>query len=1000
MRLVVVPTDAEALSIEQAGGRAEPLRRFVERLAGGLALRDVWASDLDCRVALAASVAEGRIEGASAPEVGDLHAALGEIRLAPAALAPLVAIARGGRPDRGAKRRGASLFDEPSSLSRRAALLVGALAALDARLERHGLTDPRLVHSRVAAALHEAEPSAVAALVGAAAVEIRGALDLPAAAFAWITSLDAALRAAEPGGGVVVSLPQADAPVDVDREKTPFEIVADRYERGLEDALTFTALAPVLGDGRFAGPLPKAALERVSVVRATDGDREHVAIADAVCDALAAGARPDRVIVAFPAGATELERACVRELVGRGVAVACPDRDLEDAGVVALLRRALGYAFAFDRRGFADVLESSYVSARALTGAEGSDASRAVRALAEAVGARRLPAGGAAEACAAVAARIEGDPAGDAVAARAARRLAAAYADVARATSRRALLSGVARLVATLGLAERAATGGYSFFASDEAPAGVTRAEIDALARDARAWDALVDHVEAYAASSERVGAASEAAAPSEVVAEVFDTLGAIGVRSGARAFAVRTARLRALGAEPTDLLVIAGATDAAFRAAASSLLSEALVSEVATRAREPALAPSSFAAAQRALALLVAATGAERTVFVYSAREDGAVTAPAPVVAWLERSGVAARPARDVEPGAARGDEGAVRARAALEAAREAYFLDPRRRPSGPVGLLAADAAARRVLTDATGGGARPLSVSGLERFATCPFAGFAAEVLRARDEALVGDRVDAREEGTLSHDALRAAFEASRSLLERSPPDEAAVVAAGLAAAEAALGPPTSPVERLEHERILDGVEVHLVLAARDDTWVFSVAERGFGGSDDPWPPIRLQLGDESLALRGRIDRVDVGRVRSAARAVDYKRSRSQATSAFKKIGETVFQVPLYARHAARQIGAKGAEGAYLPTTRRNLQGLPGPTAKSQAAWAELVDAPPGELAPIESRALGLAVAIRDGRLLPEPFDEASCRTCPVSGGCRRPRFTMKPDEEGEGA
>lgn len=999
MRLVVVSTDAEALSIEQAGGRAEPLRRFVERLAGGLALRDVWASDLDCRIALAAAVAEGRIEGASAPEVGDLHAALGEIRLAPAALAPLDAIARGGRAHRGSQRRGASLFDEPSSLSRRAGLLVGALAALDARLERHGLTDPRLVHARLAGALAASEPGTIAALVGAAAVELRGVLDLPAAAFGWISRLDVALRAADPSGGVVVSLPQAEAPVDVDREKTPFEIVADRYERGLEDALTFTLLSPVLGDGRFAGALPQAARDRVSIVRATDGDREHVAVADAVCDALAAGARPDRVVVAFPSGATELERACVRELVGRGVAVACPDRDLEDAGVVALLRRALGYAFAFDRRGFADMLESSYVSARTLTSAEGASAARSVRALADAVSARRLPAGGAAEACAAVAARVEADG-GDEGAATAARRLAAAYADVARAGNRRALVAGIARLVTTLGLADRAATGGYAFFASDEAPAGVTRAEIDALARDARAWDALVDHVDAYAVSAERVGAGGDPASPSVVVSEIFDTLGAIGVRSGARAFAVRTARVRALGAEPADLLVIAGATDAAFRSSASPLLSETLIAEIATRAREPALAPSAFASAQRALALLVATTAAERTVFVYSAREDGAVTAPAPVVAWLERSGVAARPASDAAPGAAHGDEGAVRARAAREAAREAYFLDPRRTPSAPVGLVAPDAAVRSALTDATGGGPRPLSVSGLERFATCPFAGFAAEVLRARDEALVGDRVDAREEGTLSHDALRAAFEASRSLLEEARPDASAVLAAGLAAAEAALGPPTSPVERLEHERILDGVEAHLVLAAHDDTWVFSLAERGFGGSDDPWPPIHLRAGGESLALRGRIDRVDVGRTTAAARAVDYKRSRSQATSAFKKIGQTVFQVPLYARHAARQIGAKAAAGAYLPTTRRNLQGLPEPSAKSQAAWSELVDAPAGELAPIELRALDVAVAVRGGRLLPEPFDEATCRLCPVSGGCRRPRFTMKPDEDGEGS
>jgi len=39
-----------------------------------------------------------------------------------------------------------------------------------------------------------------------------------------------------------------------------------------------------------------------------------------------------------------------------------------------------------------------------------------------------------------------------------------------------------------------------------------------------------------------------------------------------------------------------------------------------------------------------------------------------------------------------------------------------------------------------------------------------------------------------------------------------------------------------------------------------------------------------------------------------------------------------------------------------------------------------------------------VREGHLAPTPADEAECRTCSVSGGCRKPRFAMKPADEDE--
>src|SRR5690606_32580399 len=90
------------------------------------------------------------------------------------------------------------------------------------------------------------------------------------------------------------------------------------------------------------------------------------------------------------------------------------------------------------------------------------------------------------------------------------------------------------------------------------------------------------------------------------------------------------------------------------------------------------------------------------------------------------------------------------VALRASRERAREAFFLDPAR----PRSELSADLAsplATALLTQETGGGERPLAVTGLERFAKCPFMGYAHVVLAARDAERAEELPDAREEGNL---------------------------------------------------------------------------------------------------------------------------------------------------------------------------------------------------------------------------------------------------------
>src|SRR5262249_42881244 len=159
---------------------------------------------------------------------------------------------------------------------------------------------------------------------------------------------------------------------------------------------------------------------------------------------------------------------------------------------------------------------------------------------------------------------------------------------------------------------------------------------------------------------------------------------------------------------------------------------------------------------------------------------EQGGAMAPAAIVGQLERAGAAVRSFRaspldgrplslaearlawlagagaralDLAPEAAR--------RAAVERRREEFFYDPARVTGDLVGQIEGDPALAAVLAEETGA-SRPLAVTALERAARCPFQGFASIVLRARDVEDRAELPDAREQGSLVHEALAAAFRA----------------------------------------------------------------------------------------------------------------------------------------------------------------------------------------------------------------------------------------------
>jgi hypothetical protein len=298
------------------------------------------------------------------------------------------------------------------------------------------------------------------------------------------------------------------------------------------------------------------------------------------------------------------------------------------------------------------------------------------------------------------------------------------------------------------------------------------------------------------------------------------------------------------------------------------------------------------------------------------------------------------------------------------------------------------------------TGGGERALAVTSLERFATCAFQGFAQHVLRARRERSLREIPDARESGTLMHRALAMAFKATADLWRQRPRDATRIRAIALEECDGVLRAEAvaSPLRKLALARVRDAVAATIEWSLADETWDFVRAEQTFGdGRRASWPALVLDDGATRLAVRGSIDRVDEGHGRAAVRAIDYKSSKRAAESGMRGLGDTAFQVALYAHVAADALHAAERVGVYVAAPRPDSVG-----AKLKkdfdAKWTALDER--GRVTPLEARALDVVRRVRLGAIAPRPADESACTTCDSSGACRKPRFAIAREDDDGGA
>ncbi|MEA2750610.1 MAG: ATP-dependent helicase/nuclease subunit [Myxococcales bacterium] len=1039
--LLVVPGERHVERLAREGERAETRTSLRSRLAAALLPDTAFVDPRECRLVLAMALAEGENVAASAGQLdlfggvtavaasgrtsppdprGDAILATARARGGPswarlvAALDDAIALLR-ARGATAAHLEGVAR--SKGFLAARARMLAAAMRAVDARLARAAAVDGRLVGTLLSEAIAATSADDLERVIGARRLRARWILAWEPSDVSWWRALDDKL--VPHGGGARVVLPTFDRPLAGGRERDPLDTLADEVTRGLDAPTESETIAPVLGDlTGVTAPEGSGLVDvsRVRIVGASDAVAQARAVATVVSDALASGAAVERIAIAFPVmderTLAPLRRALEDEGIVGHEARGAP---ASSAPVVSAALLALDAATSLDRHVVARLLRSGWIDAARLTGEGRRDSERRLGKLARALETSATAAG--ADPVERLIRTATSRPGGgrawrtnelDAAEDEArdlalATRIANVLSGSRAASTRIEHVRAARTLWSELGIGARAGRGGLSSFLSDAAPTGVPRAERLAIARDARAWDALVAALELHETTANRVGALEQAIDAGAFRLELLELLDAAASQPGAaRVAAVRIARLVDVAGDALDLLVVVDVNEGLLPRddTHDALVSEALAEAIGRASHGAFIAPTAGASRARDLSALAVAAADARSVVLTFSREDGAGAplAPSPVIDALERAGV---PVIASEPPPARLSGLDVTLRVTREREREGFFLDPERPRSDVVADLAPTSTAARLLVGETGGAGRALAVTGLERFARCAFMGYAHVVLAARETDLKDELPDAREEGTLVHEVLAAAFVATRDLWLRRPRPAAEILERGLAAAEDVLErwQGHAPLRAIVRLRVSDAVRAVLGLAIADDTWDFVLAEQAFGGrGDNAWKALDLADTDVTLSLRGTIDRVDRAHDGRMLRVVDYKRSKTTVRDAGSSLGETALQVPVYACVAGREL-ALPATGVYVPTQARDVAVEAKPNARAAQRMDELLARPTGAgLNEIEHRALAIVMSARSGALAPIPAHESECRYCAVSGGCRKPRFAMAPVDDAD--
>jgi ATP-dependent helicase/DNAse subunit B len=267
-------------------------------------------------------------------------------------------------------------------------------------------------------------------------------------------------------------------------------------------------------------------------------------------------------------------------------------------------------------------------------------------------------------------------------------------------------------------------------------------------------------------------------------------------------------------------------------------------------------------------------------------------------------------------------------------------------------------------------------LSAGALEAFADCPVKWL---VERELQPAVLEGEADPLLRGSYMHDTLeRVLARLGRALTPESLPDALRVLEEEIFELSPRLAPGRpEALRRAVAERIAADLRRYLEWeAANGCGWEPRWLELRFGfeGEEESLPA--FELGEERLALRGAIDRVDVDPAGHRAIVRDYKSGASRPEhQGGRWRGDRQLQVALYMLAVRDLLGLEPVAGLYQPLGGGDLRSrgvyLNGTPVREGCVGTDGrdCDALRAELDDARERAVALASRLRAGELVPCP-------------------------------
>ncbi len=266
-----------------------------------------------------------------------------------------------------------------------------------------------------------------------------------------------------------------------------------------------------------------------------------------------------------------------------------------------------------------------------------------------------------------------------------------------------------------------------------------------------------------------------------------------------------------------------------------------------------------------------------------------------------------------------------------------------------------------------------RPISVSAVETYLTCPFKYFAQYVLRLEEEREEEEVMDPKTQGQFVHAVFEAFFKSWQEAGHRGITPANLDVARALFArvVEEKIKPLADAEAALERTRLLGstvaaglGEVVFRMEAERPVEVIERRLEERFGGEFE----FAGASGPRRIAIKGVVDRIDV-LADGTFRLIDYKLSSAPSKS-------RALQLPIYALCAEQRLGRPLGEAAYI-AFRGAKRVTPLFTARADRGQV---------LADAQGKFVDAVERIERGEFPPTPEDVFLCGFCSYAAVCRK--------------